>query len=69
VAEKLRAAIARVVVSGVDRAVTASFGVAAVPEHAGDASELLRQADRALYVAKHAGRDRVQVARTPAARA
>ena len=69
VAEKLRAAIARLEVSGVDRAVTASFGVAAVPEHAGDANELLRQADRALYVAKHAGRDRVQVAGTPAARA
>jgi diguanylate cyclase (GGDEF)-like protein len=67
VAEKLRDAISRLQVNGVDRAVTASFGVAAVPEHAGDANELLRQADRALYVAKHAGRDRVQVAGAPAA--
>lgn len=40
---------------------TASFGVASIPEHAGDADALLRAADRALYAAKKAGRDRVCV--------
>jgi diguanylate cyclase (GGDEF)-like protein len=62
VAEKLREAISELQVAGVERRITASFGVAAVPEHAGDANELLRQADRALYVAKRDGRDRVHVA-------
>jgi diguanylate cyclase len=43
--------------------VTFSAGVATLPEH-GDNSELLiRAADRALYMAKETGRDRVVVAR------
>jgi diguanylate cyclase (GGDEF)-like protein len=58
-AESLRAAVARISVPGVERTVTASFGVAVCPEHATSAELLLRQADRALYAAKHAGRDRV----------
>ena len=41
--------------------VTASLGIALYPEHAGDADALLRAADQALYDAKAAGRDRVQV--------
>ncbi len=61
VAEKLRAAIQEVRVATVDRAISASFGVAAIPHHAGDAAALLRCADRALYAAKRAGRDRVEV--------
>jgi len=39
--------------------VTTSFGVAAYPEHAGDAEALLRAADAALYEAKRTGRNRV----------
>ena len=42
--------------------VTLSIGVALYPQHATAADELLRAADRALYAAKDAGRDRVGVA-------
>lgn len=38
---------------------TVSAGVAALQPHEGDWTAVLRQADRALYVAKQAGRDRV----------
>lgn len=41
--------------------VTASFGIALYPDHAGDPDALLLAADRALYEAKAAGRDRVSV--------
>jgi len=41
--------------------VTASFGVAAMePDHGPDVARLLRRADRALYRAKEAGRNRVE---------
>jgi hypothetical protein len=45
-------------------ALTASFGVATIPHHAGGAELLLRRADRACYLAKDRGRNRVQVAAT-----
>ncbi len=64
-AEKLRAAIAQITVPGVDRAISASFGVAVMPDHAGEPDLLLREADRALYAAKSAGRDRVEAISTP----
>jgi diguanylate cyclase (GGDEF)-like protein len=60
-AENLRAAIARLTVVGVDRDLSASFGVAVCPEHAAVPDLLLRQADRALYAAKALGRNRVEV--------
>ncbi len=62
-AEKLRAAFAAISVMGVDRTITASFGIAVLPDHAPDAPTLLRNADRALYAAKGAGRDRAEVFR------
>ena len=43
----------------VPRPITASFGVAAYPEHADSAEGLIAAADRALYIAKAAGRDRI----------
>ena len=64
-AEQLRAGIAALSISlpgllpDAGLSVTASFGVAAFPEHGIDASSLLRAADDAVYAAKRAGRNRV----------
>ena len=44
-------------------AVTLSLGVASLPEHGTSGETLVASADRALYAAKHGGRDRVEVAR------
>src|SRR3954471_19679587 len=60
-AEKLRQAISRVEIPGAGH-VTASLGVASVPDDAVDPDTLLRRADRALYAAKEHGRDRVEQA-------
>jgi diguanylate cyclase (GGDEF)-like protein len=62
VAEKLRVAIAAIRLPQTERGITASFGVAIHPDVAGDPETLLRLADRALYAAKSAGRDRVELA-------
>jgi diguanylate cyclase len=43
-------------------AISASFGVACMPESAGAASDILPQADAALYAAKLAGKNRVHTA-------
>jgi len=64
VAELLRRAIAEIIVPSVDQAITVSAGVAVLPDHARDSSGLVRAADRALYLAKSSGRDRVECART-----
>jgi diguanylate cyclase (GGDEF)-like protein len=45
--------------------VTASFGIAAFPEHGADTRALLACADKALYAAKERGRDRVELATAP----
>jgi len=42
--------------------VTVSIGVASFPENGGDAGELIRAADSALYRAKHTGKNRVVAA-------
>jgi diguanylate cyclase len=46
---------------------TVSIGVAAFPYHADDGESLIEIADRAMYLAKRLGRDRVQLADAPAA--
>jgi diguanylate cyclase (GGDEF)-like protein len=58
VAERLRARIDQELGP---EGVTASFGVAAFPEHGKGPLELLHAADQALYVSKRAGRNRVTV--------
>ncbi|HEV2438493.1 MAG TPA: diguanylate cyclase [bacterium] len=62
IGEKLRAAIAGLAVPSLGRPVTASVGVAAVPEHARDAATLFEKASRALDRARDAGRNQVRLA-------
>jgi diguanylate cyclase (GGDEF)-like protein/excisionase family DNA binding protein len=60
VAERVRAAIRDVRMGGRRRAgMRCSVGVAMFPEDASERGELLLAADRALYAAKRAGRDRI----------
>lgn len=63
-AERLRSAIAATQIPGNDCAVTASLGVAVMPDHFTESIGLLRGADRALYAAKRAGRNRIEGAET-----
>jgi diguanylate cyclase (GGDEF)-like protein len=64
VAEKILGAVAAITVPGVEQDITASLGIATIPDHAGDGDQLIRSADRALYVAKTKGRNRAEVAVT-----
>ncbi|MCI0485470.1 MAG: diguanylate cyclase [Blastocatellia bacterium] len=59
VAERLRAAIASTPVHKIGQ-VTASIGVASYPNCANSKEELIEMADRAMYKAKEAGRNRVR---------
>jgi diguanylate cyclase (GGDEF)-like protein len=63
-AERMRDAIEKLRVARVDGAgylrVTASFGVASVPDCAADKDGLIAAADAALYRAKRAGKNRVE---------
>lgn len=68
-AERWRTAIAemRVPVRSTILQITASFGIASYPDQGIDADRLIHAADTALYRAKHAGRNRVELAQTPEA--
>jgi len=59
-AEKIRESVASVTIAGIDRPITASLGVAMLPGDAVDVTTLARSADRALYIAKARGRNRVE---------
>ena len=61
-AEKLRLAISQLRIPGTERNLTTSCGVATYPDDAHEPEQLLRLADRALYAAKSAGRNRVATA-------
>ena len=61
-AEYLRRVTEGTVVLDQDSRLTVSVGVATFPDDGQDPSQLMAQADRALYRAKNAGRNRVQAA-------
>ncbi len=61
-AEKIRSVIAEVYLAELDRPLTASIGVAMMPEHGADPTTIERAADNALYAAKRNGRNRIEVA-------
>jgi two-component system, cell cycle response regulator len=70
IAERLRQRIASSPFALVDDrwiAITVSVGAACYPVHGGTPSELVSAADRALYLAKAHGRNRVMVAGAPGA--
>lgn len=52
---------------GINIQITASIGVASCPENATTIRDLILSADRALYAAKHAGKDRVVISELKAA--
>jgi diguanylate cyclase (GGDEF)-like protein len=61
VAKKIRRAVGEIRVPTVPHGITMSVGIAVLPDHANDAGSLQRAADRALYAAKSAGRDRIEI--------
>jgi diguanylate cyclase (GGDEF)-like protein len=76
IAERVRARINTLRISamspetvtlGTDGVLSASIGIACFPADGTDLQELLHAADGALYVAKNAGRNRVEFARSAAA--
>ena len=66
-AEKLRRTIAQTEIQELG-SLTASFGIATMPDDAVEPEQLIRKADRALYAAKAGGRNRVEVAVTTSGR-
>lgn len=63
-AARLLSAIAGIRIASEDLTITASLGVAVMPDDAGTGEELFRRADRALYAAKRAGRNCIESAHT-----
>ena len=61
VAERIRATIESSPLNerGKQMAVTASLGIASFPEHGKDADVIIERADRAMYLSKNAGKNRV----------
>ena len=63
VAQRVRLGVARATRGGGDEPGTrCSIGIACYPEDGADRTTLLKAADRALYTAKHDGRDRIRLA-------
>ena len=62
VAEKLRRVVENWQFPGVPRQVTISAGTATYPEHGSERDQLVKAADRGMYLAKQGGRNRVCIA-------
>ena len=64
---RIQDAVAREAPQPLGGPVTVSIGIAGVPEHGRDPEVIVRIADLALYAAKNAGRNRVEIgsAETP----
>jgi diguanylate cyclase (GGDEF)-like protein/PAS domain S-box-containing protein len=62
-AEEIRQKCAEVIIQheGKDLSVTMSFGLAIYPDHGKSAEEIIIKADKALYISKQTGRNRVTV--------
>jgi diguanylate cyclase (GGDEF)-like protein len=60
--EAIRNAIGAIRITNLELRITASVGVAVLPQDGGDSVTLFRSADRALYAAKRNGRDRLELA-------
>lgn len=69
VAERIRAGIEALRLEPIGRQITVSAGVAEFPSNAPDTASLFREADQAMYRAKHAGRNRVVAASDPGLKA
>ena len=66
-AERLRKAVEGLVFRGIDRTITASFGISLFLPTDGEDS-FLKRADNALYEAKESGRNRAVLGRAPISR-
>ncbi len=60
--ERIRSALDEAIAGGGGVHFTSSFGVAAYPLHGVNLDELIQSADKALYIAKKNGRNRIEVA-------
>ena len=64
VAKKIRHALSQpMLLAGMELQISASIGITLFPEHGGDDLTLFKHTDYAMYAAKQAGRDNVQVFR------
>ena len=62
VAERIRADVHSLPMTGENLEISVSVGVATLPDHAEDEVSLFRAADKAMYSAKQGGRNKVGVA-------
>lgn len=59
IAEKIREAVQKLKVQGVEYQITISIGISSFPNHSQFKEELIEKADQALYQAKETGRNKV----------
>jgi diguanylate cyclase (GGDEF)-like protein len=61
-AQKIQTALHQIPTLAGESPISASIGVAVLPDHAHDRTSLEQAADRAVYTAKHNGRNRIETA-------